>query len=127
MEEQETARTRQQQRRAAVAMLGAAKEVALFFARNAARRGDLVQRGDDLGDIILDQSLRAEARFLIEPLVHHAVDIAVNAFVKDEEQPLDVTGGRQLAQLFKPPPDRLVFEIFAFEIGRAHLYTPVTN
>src|SRR3546814_14289867 len=85
-------------------MRGAAKEVALFFARNAARRGALVQRGDDLGDIILDQSLRAEARFLIEPLVPHAVDIAVNAFVKDEEQPLYVTGGRQLAQLFQPRP-----------------------
>src|SRR3546814_5556648 len=90
-----------------------AKEVALAFARNAARDGDLVQRGDGVGDIILDQSLRAEARFLVEPLVPHAVDIAVNAFVKDEEQPLDVTGGRQLAQLFKPRTDRLVIEIFA--------------
>src|SRR3546814_13216976 len=86
MEEQETARTRQQQRRAAVAMLGAAKEVALFFARNAARRGDLVQRGDDLGDIILDQSLRAEARFLIEPPVPNSVDISVNAFGKEQRR-----------------------------------------
>src|SRR3546814_14133697 len=86
MEEKENARTRQQQRRAAVAMLGAAKEVALFFARNAARRGDLVQRGDDLGDISLDQSLRAEARFWIEQPVPHAVDIAVNAFAKDDEK-----------------------------------------
>src|SRR3546814_20619765 len=39
--------------------------------------------------------------------------MAVNAFVKDEEQPLDVTGGRQLAQLFTPRPDRIVIEIFA--------------
>src|SRR3546814_16503322 len=100
MEEQETARTRQQQRRAAVAMLGAAKEVALFFARNAARRGDLVQRGDDLGDIILDQSLRADARFLIEPLVPHAVDLADRKSVvlgKSVAVSVDL-GGRRLNQ-----------------------------
>src|SRR3546814_4470855 len=43
MEEKEAARPRQQQRRAAVAMLRAAEEIALFVAGDAARGGDIVQ------------------------------------------------------------------------------------
>src|SRR3546814_7023021 len=71
------------------------------------------QRGDDFGDIGLDQHLGAEARLLIKALVPHAVDIAVDALVEDEEQPLDVVRRRQLAELFEPSADRLM------EMGRA--------
>src|SRR3546814_8690196 len=99
--------------RAAVAMLGAAEEVALFLARDRPRRGDLFQRGDDLGDIGLDQYFRAETRLLIEAFVPHAVDIAVDALVEHEEQPLDVPSRTQAAQLFEPGADRLIIELLA--------------
>src|SRR3546814_13522112 len=99
-------------------MLGAAKEVALFLARDRARGGDAVERSDDFRDIILDQPLGAETRLLIEALVAHAVDIAVDAFVEREEQPLDVARGGQFAQPVDPGPDRAWVEMPA-PIGSA--------
>src|SRR3546814_12712520 len=75
-------------RRTAVAMLGAAKEIALFIARDRPRGGDAVQRRDHLCDIILDQPLGADARLLIKTLVAHAVAIAVDALVAAEAQTL---------------------------------------
>src|SRR3546814_3712059 len=89
-------------RRTALARLGAAKEIALFIARDRPRGGDAVQRRDHLCDIILDQPLGAEARLLIQTLVAHAVDIAVDALVEDEEQPLRIARRRQGAQPVEP-------------------------
>src|SRR3546814_11884672 len=47
----------------------------------------------------------------------------MDAFVEDEEQPLDVARRRQLAQLFKPAADRLMVEIPAF-VGIAPCLQP---
>src|SRR3546814_20167037 len=69
VEEEEAARAREQQRRTAVAMLGAAKEVALFLARDRARGGDAVERSDAFRAIILHKPLGAETRLFIEALV----------------------------------------------------------
>src|SRR3546814_12140988 len=47
----------------------------------------------------------------------------MDAFVEDEEQPLDVARRRQLAQLFKPAADRLMVEIPAL-VGIAPCLQP---
>src|SRR3546814_17891804 len=99
-------------------MLGAAKEIALFIARDRPRGGDAVQRRDHLCDIILDQPLGAEARLLIQTLVAHAVDIAVDALVEDEEQPLRIARRRQGAQPVEPGAARAIVEMLAF-VGAA--------
>ncbi len=108
-------------------MLGAAEEVALFLAADAARGGDPAQRRHDLGDIVLDQRLGAEARLGIEAFVPHAVDIAVDTLVEDEEQPLDVARRRQRAEPFEPCPNGLIVEMLAL-VGiapRLHPRLPV--
>src|SRR3546814_2702581 len=92
-------------------MLGAAKEIALFIARDRPRGGDAVQRRDHLCDIILDQPLGAEARLLIQTLVAHAVDIAVDALVEDEEQPLRIARRRQGAQPVEPRSEEHTSEL----------------
>src|SRR3546814_8535493 len=50
---------------------------------------------------------------LFRSLVAHAVDIAVDAFVEREEQPLDVARGGQFAQPVEPGTDRAMVEMLA--------------
>src|SRR3546814_18707087 len=50
---------------------------------------------------------------LFQSLVAHAVDIAVDAFVEREEQPLYVARGGQFAQPVEPGTDRAMVEMLA--------------
>ena len=120
MEEQERARTAHQQGGAAIAMLGAAEEIALFLKRDVIHfcARQMVQRLGHGIHVIVDQLFGAKPRFAPQMVVGHPIHIAVDAFVERVEQPLAVSGGAQFDQPLQSAADRTVIKMLA-DIGFA--------
>ena len=105
-----------QKGRAAIAMLRPPEEIELLLKRDIGHfgAGKIFQRIYDRIDIVLDQLLRTEFRFLIQPSMPHAIHISVDALIQRVQKACVILRLPQCREAFEAAADRLIVKMLAF-------------